>query len=1329
MIAVNQTASPIVLTKLGAGAVLPASGTLILSDFCYTFEIQNDVQLRALVTSGDVVLNDGIDDLNQAESLQFLVAVATTVDLQKPASGTNPGYMPAALALKIEGVETGATNTPLATVNPVNVTVAAAQIGTSGSAARQDHKHNIETGSPIDVSTSNEPGSGTGVALANHQHNLSFSTTASILGNGVSENYVFKANGSDSGSMGVNDQIITQHRTVGTAGDVNFNGIKAGLDWIVANGSPSASTPWVLSVYPGNYTEAPMTVPAGIRIMAVASTDRTDTVLVTASNASEDLFTMTGGSYLGGLELQGVTDATKCLVRCATASSLTILHGVAYRGCSNGLVVSNGASCICTNPAINIDGVGIGVTTGLTVTGSGSYLGISGGFFSVPSAVLPAYATNPVQTVFRVADSARFTIVGATASVAYKTNDATVLYADGGSSCTVMSCEVRDSGIGTYIGSSGTGTTIVAQAGVWVGNYLNGKSDSATGVFLVSASSGSLGFQAVPGTVLSGLIQVISEAYTYIAGNAGYQFVTQKVCDFQSFFHDQTSTGLNWGGEVTAATGLNVDVAAGDGWISRHTPYHDSWNVEWDAETDVALTASATNYIVYDSASDAIIAQTGAPSTLQILLATVVTDATSIRFLHQTRNLVHDQQHLLNNYLIQTRKIAWTSGLAVVEGSTATQFDVSTGAWYRGLDTINVTGDTDVTFSYFYGSNGATEVTSQTDLSTTQYDSSGTLTNMTSGYFRADTLIVTSDGRFSVIYGTAEFATSVLAQDTANKATIPTFMSDTGCYAALIVVEEGVGIDTIVDIRPDPNAATAGGGGGGGSGDHSSLTNLDKPTDHTWAFLVDGTRAMSGDIDMGGNDIGNVATVDGVNVSAHASRHAPGNSDPLSTAVPDAVLVGATAAEGTNSSFSRSDHQHGIGTGTPGAVGQANAAGTSSSAPRLDHTHAGLGRGNNDWIPFTEKTSLTNEDILILEDSAASFAKRRVKVSNLPGALSTLAVTQARRTTTLTMATTWQTLSFDTTDVQTDSGIVEHETSINPSRITVKEAGTYEVKYQFEVAPTSTGEFDGRVLKNGATVIPGSNQGSITYTNESDIISISTQTVLAVNDYLEVQNQLTTAGTMATNATFSVLKLDGATGPTGSGSTLIIRSGGTNVTDTPHSALNFATPDFTVTNDGSGQATVSLAAVSTTDVKMFDVSKATSQTLTATATNVTFNATPNVTHAATFSWDGIDEVTILQAGYVSVSAGTTVQQTAGNGRSTSAIRLDYQPNAGVYATQTVRSMYTRNSTDGAYSSTQLTKNFQVAVGDKFRIQALVTTTGTVVLLANMTDFSLTWAPS
>ena len=82
------------------------------------------------------------------------------------------GFMSGADKTKLDGVATGATNTPLSNTAPVNVTKAAAAAGAASEAARQDHKHDITTAAAVAATAgqSNAEGSATSLARSDHTH-------------------------------------------------------------------------------------------------------------------------------------------------------------------------------------------------------------------------------------------------------------------------------------------------------------------------------------------------------------------------------------------------------------------------------------------------------------------------------------------------------------------------------------------------------------------------------------------------------------------------------------------------------------------------------------------------------------------------------------------------------------------------------------------------------------------------------------------------------------------------------------------------------------------------------------------------------------------------------------------------------------------------------------------------------------------------------------------------------------------------------------------------------------------------------------------------------
>ena len=77
---------------------------------------------------------------------------------------------------------------------------------------------------------------------------------------------------------------------------------------------------------------------------------------------------------------------------------------------------------------------------------------------------------------------------------------------------------------------------------------------------------------------------------------------------------------------------------------------------------------------------------------------------------------------------------------------------------------------------------------------------------------------------------------------------------------------------------------------------------------------------MSGDLNLGGNNLVSVGTVDGVDVSNHNSRHLPNGSDPLMQGLPIDVSVNGSNLSGIQNAFARSDHQHNV-TITPSLIG------------------------------------------------------------------------------------------------------------------------------------------------------------------------------------------------------------------------------------------------------------------------------------------------------------------------------------------------------------------------------------------------------------------------
>lgn len=189
-----------------------------------------------------------------------------------------------------------------------------------------------------------------------------------------------------------------------------------------------------------------------------------------------------------------------------------------------------------------------------------------------------------------------------------------------------------------------------------------------------------------------------------------------------------------------------------------------------------------------------------------------------------------------------------------------------------------------------------------------------------------------------MIYGQEVFTSQVLAE-AGNIPTPPSTFDDGVVLLASIIVQEGVStIISIFDERPVIGFRAS---GLSATATHGNLLGL-SADDHPQYLLRDGSAAMTGTFDVGGNPITNVGLVDGVDIPAHASRHLPNGLDPIITASPNNNLTATTTnSEGIQNSIARSDHSHAITTGIVSTQipDQSNSTGISTNLARADHIH------------------------------------------------------------------------------------------------------------------------------------------------------------------------------------------------------------------------------------------------------------------------------------------------------------------------------------------------------------------------------------------------------
>lgn len=380
--------------------------------------------------------------------------------------------------------------------------------------------------------------------------------------------------------------------------------------------------------------------------------------------------------------------------------------------------------------------------------------------------------------------------------------------------------------------------------------------------------------------------------------------------DASTFFFEGGSVGLYEGGELSDGGGLNVDVAAGYGYVDlTGLDAGVIKKIEFLADT-LALVASSDNFIYYND-NGVLSASTSLPSvTNNVILGRVVTDGSSIEIIDSIPVHARHSSTNMSLYARDAFGAIYKSGSVVSENVTPLKLDITGGVYYYAETSFSPVGGTAINFTQYHHNGSSAWVKTVTDtINNTQYNNGNTLTALTSSYYAKHALYVVGEGaneQYFVVLAQSEYTSLALAQ-AGTMPLPPSYFSGGVALIAAIYVQEGSGvIASIDDARPIVGYRAS---GTSSTADHSSLTGLAND-DHTQYLLASGSRSMSGSLDMGTNNITNVGTVDGVDVSSHASRHTFTGADAFIKGTPVSLSDATNSAGASNTDFAAADHVH-----------------------------------------------------------------------------------------------------------------------------------------------------------------------------------------------------------------------------------------------------------------------------------------------------------------------------------------------------------------------------------------------------------------------------------
>lgn len=222
---------------------------------------------------------------------------------------------------------------------------------------------------------------------------------------------------------------FAQTVTVALSGG-DFTSIKAAADSITDS---STTKRYQILVYPGTYSEAPITLPQYTSIQGLGNWEN---IIVNATTTTSPLLTAGHDSIVNNIRLTGASGAGGI---CLNVPDSSYANGLEIRNCETGILVS-GASASLISSNIVTD---TGVFTDFIKVASGAYMWVSGLNVASNSAITRAVNVDGSGT--------RLVVDGSISG----TSTTYGLYIDNGGHLDVKSIIVINAGTGLYAGTTG----------------------------------------------------------------------------------------------------------------------------------------------------------------------------------------------------------------------------------------------------------------------------------------------------------------------------------------------------------------------------------------------------------------------------------------------------------------------------------------------------------------------------------------------------------------------------------------------------------------------------------------------------------------------------------------------------------------------------------------------------------------------------------------------------------------------------------------------------------------------------------------------------------
>ena len=666
----------------------------------------------------------------------------------------------------------------------------------------------------------------------------------------------------------------------------DFSSIKSAVDYLAASGNTSSNNRFIISVGPGEFTEGEIDLTNTPYVSIVGS--NIQTTLIKPSGSTQHIINIGASNEISFLTLSGA-GSNYAAIHCDDIGNFAQCHKVSFIDCDTNIwVKSSTQDTILYGEYVDFNGeYAYGVRVNAT-NGFQAYANIEN-YYQFPSST-GATIGNYVEGIGGLLNCAVATMDGVlgSGSTAFEVVD--------GANLNLASVDINSWEYGVRNPNIGTGVTFEVVATIWSDctNDISVENVSSIGKFQGIASHVKL-FTASPN--IYWLFLDPDDGELDITRKGSVTFTDGTHTDFTTLLFEGGTMGLLDGGLITEVSGFTINTQTGFGYLESPTTPGVIKRIDW-SDTQLVLTSGSTSYIFINE--NGILSAGGIPNTEDvILLGRVVTDDTGIEFIENSPLLAEHTSNKLSTFARTALGPIYATGSIVSENlSNPFEIDVTTGQYFFAEVEFMPTGGTSIQFIQYYrnGLSGWT-TSASTIISNTLYDNNGTLTGLTTSAYTKHTLYVlgdTTDEKYFLVFGQDEYMTLVETED-APLPTPPTYFSDAVTPIASIYVQESAtGITQIQDIRPVIGFRAA---GVNASSVHGNLLGLGAD-DHTQYLLVDGNRAMSGNLNMDNNNIISAGTINGVTIQSHATRHQYNGADEVGTLTPTAFAIPYADASG-----------------------------------------------------------------------------------------------------------------------------------------------------------------------------------------------------------------------------------------------------------------------------------------------------------------------------------------------------------------------------------------------------------------------------------------------